>query len=74
MSELLSIREIIELLVKQDRPFAAENQPPIRTPQEATTTGPAAEDQENQEDQGICLTRMQEKEGMFSFKEMRWLT
>jgi hypothetical protein len=32
MSELLSIREIIELLVKQDRPFAAENQPPIRTP------------------------------------------
>ena len=32
MSELLSIREVIELLVKQDRPFAAENQPPIRTP------------------------------------------
>ena len=32
MSELLSIRDIIELLVKQDRPFAAENQPPVRTP------------------------------------------
>jgi hypothetical protein len=31
MSELLSIREIIALLVKQDRPFSAENQPPIRT-------------------------------------------
>jgi hypothetical protein len=36
--------------------------------QEATTTGPAAEDQENQEDQGICLTRMQEKEGMCFFQ------